>query len=170
MDELKPIDHKLLGELLKNSHRSDRDLAKALGISQPTVTRKRANIEKNFIDGYTVIPRWEKIGFEIVAFTFVKHNIKYAKAGVREEGFKKVREWMMKQPNVVLAIDGQGMGWDAIFVSFHRNYSDYTEFIQNHNSDFSGFLIDSQSFISNLDPATFKKPFHLKYLAELETK
>ena len=90
MDELKSIDYKLLGELLKNSRRSDRELAKALGPSQPTVTRRRANIEKNFIDGYTVIPKWEKIGFEIVAFTFVKHNIKYAKPEVREAAFRKV--------------------------------------------------------------------------------
>ena len=33
MDELKSIDYKLLGELLKNSRRSDRELAKALGTS-----------------------------------------------------------------------------------------------------------------------------------------
>jgi DNA-binding Lrp family transcriptional regulator len=164
MDELKSIDYKLLGELLKNSRRSDRELAKALGISQPTVTRRRANIEKNFIDGYTAIPKWEKIGFEIVAFTFVRHNIKYAKLEVRQETFREVEEWMMKQPNVVFAIDGQGMGWDGIFVSFHKNYSDFMEFTNKHNSELSKFLIDSQSFISHISPTTIRKPFHLKYL------
>ena len=46
MKELKPIDYKLLFELMKNSHRSDRQLAKALGVSQPTVTRRRAMLEK----------------------------------------------------------------------------------------------------------------------------
>lgn len=165
--KLKQADYKLLGEMLKNSHRSDRDLAKTLGLSQPTVTRKRANIEKNFIDGYTVIPRWEKIGFEIVAFTFVKHNIKYAKPDVREENFMKVKEWMKKQPNVVMAIEGQGMGWDGIFVSFHKNYSDFTEFIKKHNSEFSGLVIDCQSFISSINPTAIRKPFHLKYLSEV---
>jgi DNA-binding Lrp family transcriptional regulator len=164
MDELKSIDYKLLWELLKNSRRSDRELAKALGTSQPTVTRKRANIEKNFIDGYTAIPKWEKIGFEIVAFTFVRHNIKYAKPEVRQETFRKVEEWMMKQPSVIFAIDGQGMGWDGIFVSFHKNYSDFTEFMKKHNSELSEFLIDCQSFISNISPTTIRKPFHLKYL------
>lgn len=165
--KLKQADYKLLGEMLKNSHRSDRDLAKALGLSQPTITRKRANIEKNFIDGYTVIPRWEKIGFEIVAFTFVKHNIKYTKPDVREENFMKVKEWMKKQPNVVMAIEGQGMGWDGIFVSFHKNYSDFTEFIKKHNSEFSGLVIDCQSFISSINPTAIRKPFHLKYLSEV---
>ncbi len=41
MKELKPIDYKILFELMKDSHRSDRQLAKALGVSQPTVTRRR---------------------------------------------------------------------------------------------------------------------------------
>lgn len=164
MDELKSIDYKLLGELLKNSRRSDRELAKALGTSQPTVTRRRANIEKNFIDGYTAIPKWEKIGFEIVAFTFVRHNIKYAKPEVRETAFRKVEEWMMKQPNVIFAIEGQGMGWDGICVSVHKSYSDFTEFMKKHNSELSDVLIDSQSFISNIEPTTIRKPFHLKYL------
>lgn len=166
MSELKPIDRKILFELIKNARRSDRELAKILNVSQPTVTRKRAHIEKDYIDGYTAIPRWEKIGFEIVAFTFVKHNIKYAKPKESEETFRKVKEWMLKQPNAVFAIEGQGMGWDGIFVSLHKNYSDFTEFIKKHNSEFSGLLIDCQSFISTISPTTVRKPFHLKYLSE----
>ena len=166
MSDLKPIDRRILFELIKNARRSDRELAKILKVSQPTVTRKRTHIEKDFIDGYTAIPKWEKIGFEIVAFTFVKHNIKYAKPKEREEAFRKVEEWMMKQPNAVFAIGGQGMGWDGIVVSFHKNYSDFTEFIKRHNSEFSGLLIDCQSFISTINPTTIRKPFHLKYLSE----
>ena len=80
--------------------------------------------------------------------------------------FKKVEEWMMKQPNVILSIDGQGMGWDAIFVSFHRSYSDFAEFIRKHDSELSDFLIESQSFIADINPTTIRKPFHLKYLAD----
>ena len=60
MKELKQIDYKLLFELMKNSHRSDRQLAKALGVSQPTVTRRRAILEKDYIEGYTVIPKFGK--------------------------------------------------------------------------------------------------------------
>jgi DNA-binding Lrp family transcriptional regulator len=164
MAKLKNIDYKLLWELMKNSRRSDRELAKVLGTSQPTVSRRRMIIEKSFIDGYTAIPKWEKIGFELVAFTFVKHKIKYAKPEVREAGFKKVEEWMMKQPNVILAIDGQGMGWDGVCVSFHKSYSDFTEFMRKHNSELSDLLIDSQSFIADINPTTIRKPFHLKYL------
>jgi DNA-binding Lrp family transcriptional regulator len=166
MAKLKNIDYKLLWELMKNSRRSDRELAKVLGTSQPTVSRRRMTIEKSFIDGYTAIPKWEKIGFELVAFTFVKHKIKYAKPEVRAAAFNKVEEWMMKQPNVILAIDGQGMGWDGICVSFHKSYSDFTEFMRKHNSELSELLIDTQSFIADINPTTIRKPFHLKYLAD----
>ena len=166
MEKLKAIDHRLLWELMKDSRRSDRQLAKALGTSQPTVTRRRTNIEKSFIEGYTAIPKWEKIGFELVAFSLIKHKIKYAKPEVRAAAFRKVEEWMMKQPNVILAIDGQGMGWDGICVSFHKSYSDFAEFMRKHNSELSDFLIESQSFIADINAATIRKPFHLKYLAE----
>ena len=164
MDELKSIDYKLLWELLKNSRRSDRELAKALGTSQPTVTRRRANIEKNFIDGYTAIPKWKEIGFELIAFTFVKHKIKYAKPEVRKEAFRKVEEWMTNQPNVILAIEGQGMGWDGVCVSVHKNYSHFVEFIRKHDSELSDVLFESQSFIADTSPTNLRKPFHLKYL------
>jgi DNA-binding Lrp family transcriptional regulator len=168
MEEMKPIDYEILWELFKNSRRSDRELAKALGISQPTVTRRRASIEKNFIDGYTAIPKWEKIGFQIVAFTFVKAQIKYVKSEKREAAIKKAREWMMKQPNVVFAVEGQGIGWDGICVSFHKDYSDFTEFIRKHNSELSDFLTESQSFIADINPETIVKPFHFKYLSEVK--
>ena len=72
MDDLKPIDYKILWELIKNSRRSDRQLARVLHISQPTVTRRRALLEKKLIDGYTAIPKWKNIGYEIFAITFTK--------------------------------------------------------------------------------------------------
>src|SRR5512136_1409157 len=76
MKELKPIDSKLLFELMKDSHRSDRQLAKSLEVSQPTVTRRRAMLEENYTEGYTVIPKLGRIGFEIAAFTFLKSKLK----------------------------------------------------------------------------------------------
>ena len=62
MTDLKGIDFKILSELLKNSKMSDRKLAKKIGVSQPTVTRRRAKLEKDVIDCYTLIPEWEKLG------------------------------------------------------------------------------------------------------------
>src|SRR3989337_4373880 len=61
----------LLQELVKNSKRSDRDLAKIVGVSQPTLTRMRKRVERDsYILDYTAIPNMTKLGFEITAFTF----------------------------------------------------------------------------------------------------
>ena len=165
MKELKPIDYKLLFELMKDSHRSDRRLAKALGVSQPTVTRRRATLEENFIEGYTVIPKFGKIGFEIAAFTFLKSKLKQKTGQEKEETLKKMKEWYMKQPNVVLVLDGRGMGWDAVCLSFHESFSDFAEFIRAHDSELSDWIIESQTFHADLNPGIVIKPFHLKYLA-----
>jgi DNA-binding Lrp family transcriptional regulator len=166
MKELKPIDYKLLFELMKDSHRSDRRLAKALGVSQPTVTRRRAALEENFIEGYTVIPKFGKIGFEIAAFTFLKSKLKQKTGQEKEETLKKMKEWYMKQPNVVLVLDGRGMGWDAVCLSFHESFSDFAEFIRAHDSELSDWIIESQTFHADLNPGIVIKPFHLKYLAK----
>jgi DNA-binding Lrp family transcriptional regulator len=166
MKELKPIDYKLLFELMKDSHRSDRRLAKALGVSQPTVTRRRALLEENFIEGYTVIPKFGKIGYELAAFTFLKSKLKQKTGQEKEEALKKMKEWYLNQSNVVLVADGRGMGWDAICISLHENFTDYTEFIRAQDSELADFIIENQTFHADLKPGLIIKPFHLKYLAK----
>jgi len=165
MKDLKPIDYKLLFELMKDSHRSDRQLAKALGVSQPTVTRRRAMLEENFIEGYTVIPKFGQIGFELAAFTYIKSKLKQKTGAEKEETVKRLKEWYLKQPNVILFQDGRGMGWDAVCISLHKNYSDFAEFIRAHDSELADLVIDSQTFHADLKSGIAVKPFHLKYLA-----
>jgi DNA-binding Lrp family transcriptional regulator len=166
MKELKPIDYKLLFELMKNSHRSDRQLAKALGVSQPTVTRRRTMLEKNYIEGYTIIPKFGQIGFEIAAFTFLKSKLKQKTGKEKDEALKKMKDWYMNQPNVVLVQDGRGIGWDAICISLHQNFSDFAAFIRAQDSELSEWIIESQTFHTDLKPGIAIKPFHLKYLAK----
>ena len=63
---MRKIEWKLISELMKNSRRSDRDLAKVIGKSQPTVTRTRTRLEKQgYIKEYTMLPDFQKLGFEI---------------------------------------------------------------------------------------------------------
>jgi DNA-binding Lrp family transcriptional regulator len=166
MKELKPIDYKLLFELMKDSHRSDRQLAKALGVSQPTVTRRRSMLEKSYIEGYTIIPKFGQIGFEIAAFTFLKSKLKQKTGKEKEEALKKMKDWYMNQPNVVLVQDGRGMGWDAICISLHQNFSDFAAFIRAQDSELSEWIIENQTFHTDLKPGIAIKPFHLKYLAK----
>lgn len=164
MKGLKSIDHKLLIELMKNAKRSDREIARVLGSSQPTITRRRARLEKDFIDGYTILPKWRNIGFRIVAFTFVKTKIEYIGPEKRKASLSKVKKWFAEQSNVSVAIQGQGMGWDGIIVSVHSDYLDFAEWKRKHNSECSEFLVETQSFISDLNPTTFVKPLSFKFL------
>ena len=164
MKELKPIDYKILFELMKDSHRSDRQLAKALGVSQPTVTRRRAMLEENFIEGYTVIPKFGQIGFEIAAITFLKSKLRIKTGEEKNQALKKMREWYMKQPNVILVMEGRGMGWDAVCISLHENFSNFAEFIRAHDSELSEWVIESQTFLADLKAGITIKPLHLKYL------
>jgi DNA-binding Lrp family transcriptional regulator len=166
MKELKPLDHQLLFELMKDSHRSDRQLAKALGISQPTVTRRRAMLEDSTIEGYTVIPKFGQIGFELCAYTMMKTKLNHAKGAEKENAFNKLKEWFLNQPNVIAVMGGQGMGWDAICVSLHENYTAFAEFTRAVESELSDLVSETQSFQADLNPGVLVKPFHLKYLAK----
>ncbi|PIU59229.1 hypothetical protein COS86_05350, partial [Candidatus Bathyarchaeota archaeon CG07_land_8_20_14_0_80_47_9] len=95
----------LLKELMRNSRRSDRELAKATGTSQPTVTRNRKLLGK-YIRSYTIVPEFDKIGYEILAVTFAKaktYSIKEVDAKV-----EKAKKWVMNHANIVFASDGEG--------------------------------------------------------------
>lgn len=168
--ELKPADYELLFELIKNSHRSDRQLAKVLRISQPTITRRRKLLEKDFIQEYTAIPKFEKIGYGLIAFTFVKSALREATLEQKKEAIAKGKEWAMKQPCVVFALYAQGMGWDGLAISFHNDYSGYVAFMRKLRTEASEFVIECESFLSLLTPESVIKPPSLKYLAKMEKR
>jgi DNA-binding Lrp family transcriptional regulator len=48
---------------------SDRKIAKIVKTSQPTVTRRRTELDKEELLEYTAFPSLKKLGFEILAFT-----------------------------------------------------------------------------------------------------
>lgn len=60
---------------MKNSKRSDRELSKIVRVSQPTITRTRLERE-GYIKEYTIIPDFAKLGFELLAITFVKLRLR----------------------------------------------------------------------------------------------
>jgi len=169
MKELKPIDYKLLFELMKDSHRSDRQIAKSLGVSQPTVTRRRGLLEKNYIDGYTIVPKFGQIGYEIAAFTFLKSKHAHLDGAEKENALQKLREWYLKQSSVVLVQEGRGMGWDAVCISLHQNYTNYADFMRAQDSEMCDLISGSQTFAMDLKPGVRLKPFNFKYLASQKT-
>ena len=167
MSELKSLDYRLLWELVKNCRRSDRTLSKVLEISQPTVTRRRAKLEKDYIDGYTAIPKFGKIGYEILAITLIKAlGIFSAKEypDINKQGL----EWLAKQPNIVMGGACEGMGMNSFIVSLHKDYSDHTEFMLKLRLEMGNFIDDVQTILVDLRNTKRLKPFHLKYLAEVK--
>lgn len=151
---------KLLFELIKNSKRSDRDLAKTLNISQPTVTRLRKTLEKEAIEQYTVIPDLSYMGFEIAAFTFARTK------ELVHPLWDKGKKWSNTQPNVIFVSTGQGMGEDAIIVSIHRDYADFVKFYQIFRRDWGEELQNFSTFLISIKGSVVMKPFSFNYLIE----
>lgn len=150
----------LLVELIKNCSRSDRKLAKVLGTSQPTVTRMRNKLVKEgFIQEFTVIPDFVKMGFEIVAVTLTKTKFDPKLT----ERFKKS---VMEKPNIIFCAGCEGLGKNRICISFHKDYADYYDFITNYMTEWSD-VIESYETVLISVPGTIVKPLSLKYLTEL---
>jgi DNA-binding Lrp family transcriptional regulator len=69
--KLKDVELRIIAELIKNSHRSDRELARVIGVSQPTVTRSINRLEKEgIIKDYAMIPDFRKLGYQIMGVSF----------------------------------------------------------------------------------------------------
>jgi DNA-binding Lrp family transcriptional regulator len=127
---LKDIELRLISELIKNSRRSDRELAKVLGISQPTVSRMIKRFDKEgIIQEYTAIPNLAKLGMEIVAIILFKlKNQSQPDSSARIE---KAEEFAEKHPNLIFASSGIGLNSDRVGISVHKDYSDYAKYAQD---------------------------------------
>lgn len=129
---MKDVELRLIAELMKNSRRSDRELAKALRVSQPTVTRTRCRLEKEgYVREYIVIPDFVKLGFQLASFVLVR-----VKRDISAEEREKARQISLKDmaeraPDEIVFF-GRGMGGDytGIIVSFHKSYSDYVKLVE----------------------------------------
>ena len=121
MPKQKMID--LLYELMKNSKRSDREIAKAVEVSQPTITRMRKSLEKTeYIREYTIIPALGKLGFEILALNFLSTSTK-------PKDVKEMQEWISESQKIIFTSLGEGLGGKTVLlVSIHRDFTDFSEF------------------------------------------
>jgi DNA-binding Lrp family transcriptional regulator len=143
--ELKETERKILFELVKGARRSDRELAKAIRVSQPTVTRARTKLEKaGFVKEYTIIPDLRRMGYELLVFTFMSF------AEDKPELFDKAREWIKKQPSVIFANNGEGPGMNSMMLSLHKDYAGYTRLVTDLRRDWQPNLTNVQSFLISL--------------------
>jgi len=124
---LKETEIKIIAELMKNSRRSDREIAHAVGVSQPTVSRTIRQLEKEgLIKEYTMIPDFKKLGYQIMAFAFLGKQ-----ETLKKEESEKLRkaaiELEKRTPFASLTVvDGMGMGKGRVLINLYRDYASYT--------------------------------------------
>jgi len=151
---------KLLSELLKDSKRSDRELAKILGVSQATATRMRYKLVRDgLVQQFTVVPDLAKMGFEILAIS------SFQSRDSQEIAERAIRSTMAK-PNVLFAARAEGMGKSAVVISVHRSYTDYSNFLGEIRAEGGGIVESYDSLLVSLK-GLIVKPFSPRYLAKL---
>jgi DNA-binding Lrp family transcriptional regulator len=163
---MKDIELKLVVELLKNSNRSDRGLAKAIGVSQPTITRTRAKLEKQrMIKEYTIIPDYSQLGFTLMSITFTKIKSLLSKE-MSDDLKKQAANTMSGHPSaLILGCTGMGCNADYVAIAFHRDYGEYSGFMK----DIKGFpnvdIDETRSFLINLLDKDQFQPLSFYHLA-----
>ena len=123
---MKEIELRLVSELMKNSRRSDRELARVLGTSQPTVSRLLRKLEKQgIIKEYTMIPDFAKLGYKLMGISFIKLEDATGES-ITSEIREKTIEIEKKNPYAsFMAVDGEGLKKERMFISLYRTYSDF---------------------------------------------
>jgi len=148
--DLKDVELRLITELMKNSRRSDRELAKAVGVSQPTVSRVIKRLQKEgVIKEYTMIPDFTKLGYQIMAVAFLGKQ-ETQKVEESRELRKAVVELEKNTPFAsLIVVNGIGMGKGRMLINLYRDYSSYKEgmnVIRNlphvEADQLEGFLVD----------------------------
>jgi len=164
---MKEVELKLVSELMKNSRRSDRELARALGVSQPRVTRMRTILEKKgYIKEYTMIPDFPKIGYHLLALTFVKLRKTLSSEETEKARAFTKRELQKESFGIVMVDRGLGLGYDGVIVSFYEDYSDFEKYrgVLKQYSFLELSAIDT--FLINLDDEVRYRPLTFAALAQ----
>ena len=158
---------------MKNSKIRDRELAKKVGVSQPTVSRRRVRLEKEGMLDYTVIPDLKKLGFQIMAFSFSKWAPEALTELLAKEDFaEQVQRFFSRFPNVIFATTGgSGLGgMDSASISVHRDYGDYSKFLKEIKREWGKNIAAFDSFIFSLNSDDLVRPITFKYLGEYINK
>jgi DNA-binding Lrp family transcriptional regulator len=151
---------------MRDSKRSDRELARLFHVSQPTVTRIRAKLEKTgYIKQYTLMPDFSKLGYKIMAITFVK-----VKGTISPEEREKARilakDVLKKGPyEIVMGERGIGLGYDGVFISYHQSFSDYAK-LKEWFRQFAFLEVDkTDSFLIDMEDPIHYRPLDFTSLA-----
>jgi len=164
---VRKLELRLISELMKNSRESDRRLAIRLGVSQPTVSRLRNRLEKEgYIKEYTIIPDLSKLGYRIMAITFVKLRVAVTGKAV-EEARKVAIESLKTGPHEIVMLErGIGCASHGVVISYHKDYTEYRK-LRKWLAQFNFLDVDRiESFLIDLNDRVRYRPFTFKALAQ----
>ena len=161
---MKDVESRLVAELMKNSRRSDRELARALRVSQPTVSRMIKRLEaEGVIKEYTMIPDFIELGYKIMAVTFCSLKVSHEEYKEIIAAEKNLRGELSQK--IIMFERGLGLESTGVIVSLHENYSSYVEFIDKLKEhpflDVSRF----RSFLTSLEDKVHIRPLTFSLLA-----
>ena len=161
------MDYAILSRLIKNAKTSDRQLARELGVSQPTITRRRARLEREGFLNYNTVPNFKKLGVELMAFMLLvfKRQV-HEHDHEKEDCNHRLLTFISKQPNLVFASSGHGLGMTRIMMTVHKNYSDYVKFLGVIDDRWGTCLERNASFIISFKSDTILKQFSFENIID----
>ena len=122
MVSLDQLDRVLLRELLRNSRRSIRELARSIGVPASTLhDRLKKLMNQGVIKGFTVVLDEAKLGYTVKALILVN---------VEGKHIIEVEEEIAKHPNVQMVLDVTGEFDVAVIVTF-KSIEELDRFVKN---------------------------------------
>jgi len=122
MVEIDDLDRKILREVVKDSKRSYRELARRLNVAVTTVINRIEKMEEmEIINGYTVRIDYEKLGYELTVLT----EISVSKGKLLE-----MEKEIAKMPSVCAVYDVTGLT-DAMVIAKFRNRKELSDFTKS---------------------------------------
>ncbi len=110
-----------------------------------------------------MIPDFAQMGYAIMAVSTAKFGY-----GRMRELADKAEKWMYSRPNIIFNSRAEGRGRNAIMISLHKTFGDYSKFMSELRADWGDEMEEWDSMLVDLNGLVLK-PLSLKYLAEDQT-
>jgi DNA-binding Lrp family transcriptional regulator len=126
--------------------------------------RKRLERDGYILD-YTAIPNIAKLGFEIVAFTFINIDKYDQKTGELDSALgDRAQKWLDNHSKIIYATGGEGLeGKNCLLVSVHRDFTDFSDFISDLRAQWTPHMKNMDSFLMSTK-GKMPKPFSFRNL------
>jgi len=163
---MKDLELRVIIELLKNSRRSDREIAKAIGVSQPTLSRTMKKlVGQGYIKEFTIVPDFSKLGFQVMSIILSNVKEKVIAKDI-EESRTKIRREEKENPNALLfGYSGIGPKSDRASILLSKDYSEYLAFTRRAKQHPLVDVESLQSFIIDLADKSHYQPLTFSNVA-----